>query len=98
MLSRTAHLLSTRDGGGAAASSWFGRSSTTDSLWGCTKTFIAGLFIVAGVNFVCRGNVMGYCDDESQLVAPLLQLRSATNPPPPEGYGFAGDDSSGSRR
>lgn len=71
-----------RDGG--ASASWFGRQRSSDTLRGSCISFLLCLAGIAVINQICRGNLMGYCTNESDIFMPF----SRTKVPLPDSYGF----------
>lgn len=90
MLSRTAARRAAPKG---ASGAWFGSGQRSDSWSGCLASFLAGLIGIGVINQFTRGNVLGDCTNQAEIVMPVrdhLPVRRA--PPLPDTSGFAGDD------
>ncbi|CAJ1009121.1 hypothetical protein NXY56_003522 [Leishmania guyanensis] len=67
-----------------AAGDWFGRTTSSTTWRGAFTSFALCLFGIAVINQFCRGNPMGRCEYENEIV--MLLQRSRV--PPPDTYGF----------
>lgn len=72
-----------------AAASWFGKQTAFDSWLVCAKSLFVFLCLLGVINFVFRGNPMGHCRTENDIVLPF-RLRP-TEMPVPVSYGFVED-------
>ncbi|CCW70877.1 unnamed protein product [Phytomonas sp. Hart1] len=64
---------------GGAAGSWFGNSKYNMHWTSFAKPFLICVFGIGCINWIMRGNFMGYCDNQTQIEIPV---RSRTFPPP----------------
>ncbi|KAG5476924.1 hypothetical protein LSCM1_05257 [Leishmania martiniquensis] len=82
--------------GQGAADDWFSRNTSRGTLRGTFTSLALCLCGIAVINQFCRGNPMGRCEYESEIVMPLQRTRV----PPPDTYGFvdAESDARGQKR
>ncbi|KAK7200397.1 hypothetical protein NESM_000093800 [Novymonas esmeraldas] len=76
-----------------AAGDWFGRQSSAATWRGALTSFVACMCGIAVVNQFCRGNPMGRCEYESDIVMALPR----TKVPPPDTSGFVDATSASGR-
>ncbi|KAG5502788.1 hypothetical protein JKF63_04556 [Porcisia hertigi] len=72
-----------------AASDWFGRTSSAATWRGAFISFALCLSGIAVINQFCRGNPMGRCEYENEIVMQLPRTRV----PQPDTYGFVDAES-----
>ncbi|KEG14189.1 hypothetical protein DQ04_00581070 [Trypanosoma grayi] len=81
---------------GAASATWFGGTSSSDSLMGTVKGLVGCLCGIGLVNLWCRGNLLGQVETESDVCIPLATLRAHV--PEPTNDGFVDGSSDSERR
>ncbi|KAG5503204.1 hypothetical protein GH5_04267 [Leishmania sp. Ghana 2012 LV757] len=72
-----------------AADHWFSGTASTGTWRGAFTSFALCLCGIAIINQFCRGNPMGRCEYENEIVMPLQRTRV----PPPDTYGFVDAES-----
>lgn len=77
-----------------AADEWFGRATSATTWRSAFTSFAFCLLGIAVINQFCRGNPMGRCEYENEIVMPLQRTRV----PPPDTYGFVDAESEEGRQ
>ncbi|CAG9575069.1 hypothetical_protein [Leishmania major strain Friedlin] len=77
-----------------AADEWFGRTTSATTWRGAFTSFALCLLGIAVINQFCRGNPMGRCEYENEIVMPLQR----TWLPPPDTHGFVDAESEEGRQ
>lgn len=71
-----------------AGGSWFlGSSGANPSFLASARLFLVTLCGIMAFNFIFRGNVLGRCQNEDEIVLPVRGAKRASIIAP-EGYGF----------